>query len=196
MKQRLSSSEKSNLLARNVENMSIVESAEWIYVCVFLYTCTRGVQMNFALSWFPSSYSSELPLVFQHSLTWHQYKLANDIRVLRSFRKIRLKHAPLRSRQQPPWRHCRFQISSVAVHISFSEANSNPRVLSHENKEEAEAFHSHTPLMTSEFWLGASSCISSTPDVSLWRRLALIALRGFFICYTEVLPATVFSCSK
>ena len=66
---------------------------------------TRGVQMNFALSWFPSSYSSELPLVFQHSLPWHQYKLANDIRVLRSFRKIRLKHASLRSRQQPPWRH-------------------------------------------------------------------------------------------
>ena len=95
--------------------------------------------MNFALSWFPSSYSSELPLVFQHSLPWHQYTLANDIRVSRSFRKIRLNHAPLRSRQQPPWRHCRFQIPSVAVHISFSEANSNPRVLGQENKEEAEA---------------------------------------------------------
>ena len=109
--------------------------------------------MNFALSWFPSSYSSKLPLVFQHSLPWHQYTLANEIRVFRSFRKIRLKHAPLRSRQQPPWRHCCFQITSVVVHISFSEASSNPRVLSRENNREVEAFHSHTLLMTSEFWL-------------------------------------------
>ena len=109
--------------------------------------------MNFALSWFPSSYSSKLPLVFQHSLPWLQYTLDNDSRVLRSFRKIRFKHAPLRSRQQPPWRHCRFQISSVAVHISFLEANSNPRVLGQDNKGVAEIFHSHTLLMTSEFWL-------------------------------------------
>ena len=160
------------------------------------FSLTRVYPKKFALSWFPCSYSSQLPVIFQLSLSWHQYTLAHDIRVLRSFRKTRLKHAPLRSRQQPPWRHCCFQITSVVVHISFSEAYSNPRVLGQENKGEAEAFHSHTLLMTSEFWLGALSCISSTPDISLWRRLSLIALCGFFICYTEVLPVTVFPCSK
>ena len=144
---------------------------------------TRVYPKKFALSWFPYSHSSQLPVIFQLSLPWHQYTLDHDIRVLRSLRKTRPKFAPLRSRQQPPWRHCCFQITSVVVHISFSEANSNPRVLGQENKGEAEVFHSHTLLMTSEFWLGALSCISSTPDVSLWRHLALIALRRFFVCY-------------
>ena len=125
-------------------------------------------------------------LFFQYSLTWHQYTLANDIRVLRSFRKIRLKHAPLRSRQQPPWRHCCFQITSVVVHISFLEVNSNPRVLNQENKEEAEEFYSHALLMTSEVWLGALSCISSTPDVSLWRRLPWLLCVDFYLLHRSV----------
>ena len=91
----------------------ISRAPQWSYIT----ENTRGVQMNFALSWFPCSYSSKLSVIFQYGLPWHQYTVAYDIRVLRSFRKIRLKHAPLRSRQQAPWRHCCFQISSVVVHI-------------------------------------------------------------------------------
>ena len=172
----------------------------FVHVCVWVKLipfCHRHVRYSLSL-FVTFRYSSgrfQTVFIFYYFFKF-QFNFA--FAEVQSFRKIRLKHAPIKSRQQPPWRHCRFQISSVVVHISFSEANSNPRVLSHENTEEAEAFHSHTPLMTSEFWLTgrASSCISSTPDVSLWRRVALIALRGFFICYTEVLPATVFSCSK
>ena len=140
---------------------------------------TRVYPKKFALSWFPYSYSSQLPVIFQLSLPWHQYTLDHDIRVLRSLRKTRPKFAPLRSRQQPPWRHCCFQITSVVVHISFSETNSNPRVLGQENKVGATEFQNDILLLTSEFWLGALSCITNTPDLSLSRRLALIALRGF-----------------
>ena len=75
-------------------------------------------------------------LFFKDSLPWHQFTLA-DIRVLRSSRKLRLMHAPLRNSQQPSWRLCCFRTTSVVVHTSFSEANSDPRVLGQENKGEA-----------------------------------------------------------